>query len=104
MAKVKITKKELPFLKRDLNIDEAVLKDLVSLQAKYKTRHKKRIEATNKEAVERYTAKIDALKTVKANMLKEFNAEIRGYQRMVKNLSGPSPKARPRKRSPRKPK
>lgn len=86
MAKVKITKKELPFLKRDMDIDDAVLKKLNTVQVEYKTRFKERIEVTKKKALERYTSKIDSLTTAKSQMLREYNEEIKKYEALVKDI------------------
>jgi uncharacterized membrane-anchored protein YhcB (DUF1043 family) len=99
--KVKITKKELPFLKGDLNLDETVLKKLNAVQNKYKTQFKERIEATKTVALQRYTEKIKSLTKAKTAMLKEYNAEIKKYQTLVQDLKDTG-KVQPKQTPPKK--
>lgn len=84
--KVKITKNELPILKGDLNLDESVLVKLKTVQDKYKTHFKDRVEATRTDALKRYTDKVDSLTKAKAEILKEYNSEIRKYKALAKDL------------------
>ena len=94
--KIKITKKEVPVLKRDLNIDESIFAKLVTIQNEYKTRFKDMIEADKKEALEKYAAKIDSLTKEKAKMLKDYNAEIKKYKAWLSALKKTSTKAKPK--------
>lgn len=103
MVKVKVTKKELPFLKGDLELDETVLKELAAKQQRFKTVFKDRLELSTKETLEKYTARIDSLNTTKATIAKEFNAEIRGIEALVKKLNEPVKKTPVSKGPVRKP-
>jgi len=88
MAKTKVIKKELPFLKRDLELDEAVLKKLSVEQSRYKTRFKDRIEAAKSESLKRYTEKIESLTKIRTETVKAFDEDIKKYQSLVADLKG----------------
>ena len=84
MAKSRLTKKQLPLLKSDLELDDSVVKELSAVQLKYRNNFKEKIEATEAESLKRYVAKVESLKAAKAKMLAEFNAEIKKYEALVK--------------------
>lgn len=86
MAKVKPTGKELPFINRDLGLDETTVKKLVDLQNEYRVRFETHIKAAESETFERYNSKLDSLTKSKEKMLKEHDAEISRYQELVKDL------------------
>lgn len=88
MAKIKITKEEAPFLKENIELDAEALEKLKSAQEAYRKEFAGQIEAGQKEALERYSAKVEALKQRKSAMLKAYNAEIEKYQAMVEELKG----------------
>jgi hypothetical protein len=88
MAKVKITKKEAPYLKRDLDIDESVLKRLEAVQAEFQEKHQKQIEAARKGALERYTSKLKSLEKDKEEAIRKYDREIERYKALVKELKG----------------
>ncbi|WP_158860372.1 hypothetical protein [Lunatibacter salilacus] len=90
MAKVKISKKDLPILRRDLELDEEVLKNLQELQETYKSKFEGNIQEAQKEALASYESKIKALKEAKARVSKEYEAEIKKYTALVKDLKSQS--------------
>lgn len=105
MAKIKVTKKELPFLKRDIDLDEAVLKKLSAEQNRYKTRFKDRLKEAKSVSLKRYTAKIESLSNVKSKTVKELDEEIKEYKTLVKELGGtPASTQQPKSNTTQKPK
>ena len=104
MAKGKNKEKELPLVKGDLNLDEAELKKLKAMQDEFQTRFKERLEASKKEALERYSIKIESLTKAKEEMLKGYNDEIKKYKALVKELGGTVERAQPKAKSSKKPK
>ena len=87
MAKrLKITKKQMPFLKEDLNLDPQVVAKLQSAQADFANRFKDRIDDSRKDALELYTAKLTALKKAKTEAARRYTAEIKKYENLIKQL------------------
>jgi len=88
MAKSILTKKELPFLNRDLELDGAILERLKGLQDEFKAKFDDSIKASGKEALSRYELKIKTLNEAKEKILREYDAEINTYQAIVKEMKG----------------
>ncbi len=99
MAKIKIDKKTIPILKKDLNLDEETLNKLRELQEAHREKFKDRLETASKGALERYSAKIKALKKAKAEAVKEYDEEIKKYEELVKELRKSGGKTNPRQKS-----
>lgn len=97
--KEKISKKGVPFLRKDLELDSEVVENLAKLQEERQKKFQSKIEAAQKEALEKYTARIEALKKAKTETLKQYNEEIKKYQQLLKGLEGETKKASP---SPKK--
>lgn len=88
MAKTKITKKQLPLLKRDIDLDEETLKKLKTEQDRFNRQFKDRIEEVKSETLKRYNAKIEVLTTAKTESTKAYDEEIKLYKTMLKDLGG----------------
>lgn len=88
MAKTRITQKELPYLNRDLDLSPAVLKKVVALQAEHQAKFDRTLEATKKEALTRYTQKLEALNKAKAEVTKQYDAEIKKIKEVIANIKG----------------
>jgi vacuolar-type H+-ATPase subunit D/Vma8 len=86
MAKIKITKKDLPTLSKDLDLDEAILKNLKQLQDGYKAKFEGDIKEAQKGALASYESKIKAFSEAKAKLSREYDAEISKYTALVKDL------------------
>lgn len=97
MAKVKVTKKELPFLKSDLELDETVLKELYEKQERFKAVFKDKIESSKKESLARYKTKIESLNAAKVEKTNELNAKIKNYRALIKKIDEPVRKTPVRK-------
>lgn len=103
MAKIKITKKDIPVLSRDLDLDESVLKNLKQLQDSYKDKFEGDIQEAQKEALASYESKVKALSEAKAKLTREYDAEISLYSALVKGIKDQPTKA-PNKTKDAKPK
>ena len=88
MAKTKITKSKIPILKRDLEIDDEVLKKLSIEQNRVKTRIKDRLEVAKSESLKRYNAKIESLTKTRTETVKAFDEDIKKYKSLVTDLKG----------------
>ena len=82
-----------------MELEEKDWKKWNTLQKEYKTKYKDRLEADKKETLERYIAKVAALKKAKAKMLKEYNARIKKYQALVNELKADPPKPKSSKKT-----
>jgi len=84
--KVKISKKEFKFLKRDIDLEADVVEKLAKIQQERQKKFQNKIEASRKEALERYTTHIKALEEAKAQAVQRYDDEIKKYKQLVKNL------------------
>ena len=82
--KVKISKKDLPFLRKDLELDSDVIENLAKVQEERQKKLQTKIEATQKEALKRYTAHIEALEEAKDQAVKRYSDEIKRYRELVR--------------------
>lgn len=96
--KVKILKKDLPFLRKDLELDSAVVENLVKLQKERQKKFQSKIEATQKEALERYTAHLKALEEAKAQAVKRYDDEIKRYRELIGKFRKTSKKAKSKRK------
>ena len=97
--KIKIPKEALPLLSKDLDLDEAVLKNLIQVQDRLKAIIEGEIKEAQKTAVAAYEAKIKALSEAKAKLTEEYDAEISMYTALVKELKAQSPKGKVEKKA-----
>jgi hypothetical protein len=88
MAKIKLTKKEIPILSKELDLDETVVRELKKLQDSYSTKFEADIKNAQEEVLASYQSKIAALKEAKEKLTKEYDAEINKYTTLVKDLKG----------------
>jgi predicted SPOUT superfamily RNA methylase MTH1 len=88
MAKIKLTKKEIPVLSKDLYLDESVLENLKQLQDSYKAKFEGDIKEAQKQALASYESKIKALGEAKAKIIREHDEEISRYTVLVKEIKG----------------
>ncbi|UCE08319.1 MAG: hypothetical protein JSW07_09980, partial [bacterium] len=84
--KVKISKKEVKFLREDIDLDPDVVEMLAKLQEKRQKKFQDRIETRRKEALERYAAQIKALEEAKEETMKQYNNDIKKYEELVEGL------------------
>ncbi len=96
--KVKISKKDLPFLRKDLELDSAVVENLVKVQEEHQKKLQNKIEVTRKEALKRYTAHIKALEETKAQAVKRYDDEIKRYRELVGKFQKTSKEAKSKKK------
>lgn len=87
MAKIKLTKKEIPFLSKELDLDETVLVELKKLQNSYQAQFETDIKKAQEEVLISYKLKIAALQEAKARLINEYDAEINKYTALLKDLS-----------------
>ncbi|MCB9266205.1 MAG: hypothetical protein H6558_14340 [Lewinellaceae bacterium] len=102
MGKVRITNKDLPFINKEVEWDNAVLKKIEALQKEHQAKFDRTVEATKKEALERYTLKLEALNKAKAEMTRQYDAEIKKYEGLVKNLKSGGGEETPNRPSTKK--
>jgi len=95
------TKKELPLLIGDLNINAAALEKIKAVQDEFSSRFEKNAEEAKAKSLKRYTSKIESLLRAKSEMIKEYNAEIRKYRTLINDLETPVKKTVP-KTAPKK--
>lgn len=88
MAKINITRKEIPTISKDLDLDEAVLRNLKKLQDGYRTTFDGDIQEAQKQALVAYKSKINALNEAKAKLSREYDEEINKYTTLFKELDG----------------
>ncbi len=96
--KVKISKKDLPFLRKDLELDSAVVENLVKVQEERQKKFQSKIEATQKEALERYTAHLKALEEAKAQAVKRYDDEIKRYRELIGKFRKTGKKAKSKRK------
>ncbi|MHC4084372.1 MAG: hypothetical protein ACYSWZ_00690 [Planctomycetota bacterium] len=100
--KVKILKKDNPFLKKDLELKADVVEKLTKLQEERQKKFQSKIEATQKEALGRYTAHIKALEEAKAQAVERYSDEIKRYRELVRKCQKTSEEAKIRKEETKK--
>lgn len=86
VAKIKILKKDIDFLRKDIEIEKDVMEKLAKLQEERQKKLRGKIEITRKEALERYTARIKSLEETKVETFKKYDEEIQKYKLLVRNL------------------
>ena len=96
--KVKILKKDLPFLRKDLELDSAVVENLVKVQEERQKKLQNKIEAAQKEALERYNAHLKALEEAKAQAVKRYDDEIKRYRELIGKFQKTSKKAKSKRK------
>ncbi len=97
----KVTKKDIPVIKGDLKIDPAILAKVKNAQDVFSRRFSNEIKAVRTDALKRYTNKINSLKKEKVEMLKKYNADIKKYEKLVKELKVVGKKTIPKKTNPK---
>lgn len=100
MAKIKLTKKEIPVLSKELELDETVLKNLKKLQDDYMAKFERDIQQAQEEALVAYESKIKALKEAKAKLIKEYDAEISKYTTLVRDMKSQPTEGQVEKKEP----
>lgn len=96
--KVKISKKDLPFLRKDLELDSNVVENLVKVQEERQKKFQSKIEATQKKTLERYTAHIKALEEAKAKAVERYDDEIKRYRELVGKFQRTSKEAKSKRK------
>ncbi len=95
--KIKILKKDVPFLKRDLELEPDVVEELTKLQEDRQKKFQDKIEASRKEAQQKYIERIKMLEKAKAEAVKNYDDEIEKYQQLVKSMKEQDKKVVPKK-------
>jgi hypothetical protein len=90
--KVKLLKKDFKFLSRDLEVDEAVMKELEKLRKDYQLKNRKRIEDLKKQALKQVTALHKQLRKDHEEREKRYAEEMERLEGIIKELK--SKKAR----------
>ena len=88
MAKSRLTKDELPFLKRELDLDEHTLEKLFQVQRDFKKKFEKELEKTGKESLARYELKISNLSAARDQVVQQYDKEIKDLEVLVKEMKG----------------
>lgn len=86
MAKTRLTKKDLPFLKDTLELSPEVSKRIQALQNRHKAKFDRLVSSSRGAALERYEKKLEALTKAKSEATKRFNAEIQIVREVITNL------------------
>jgi len=94
--KIKISKKDVKFLRNALELDVDVVEKLVKVQEERQKKFQSKIDTSRQEALERYTAHIEALAKAKVEAVKRYEEEIQKYQQLVKNLAEQTKKVLPK--------
>jgi hypothetical protein len=88
MAKSRLTKDELPFLKRDLDLDDLALEKLFKVQRDFKQKFESELANTGKESLARYEMKIRNLSAARDQIVQQYEEEIKGLEILVKEMKG----------------
>lgn len=84
--KIKISKKDVKFLRNDLELDPDVVENLVKVQEERQKKFQSRIETAQEKALERYKKRITILKEAKTEAVKKYDEEIKKYEVLVSGL------------------
>lgn len=87
--KVKILKKEIPSLRKDIEIEPEVFERLVKIQESQQKKYQEKIKNIRKDTLEKYKIHIQTLKKAKTEAMKQYNEEIKKYENLVKNFKDP---------------
>ena len=103
--KVKLSKEDFEFLRKDIELEPDAVAKLVKLQEGRQKKFQEKIEVTRKEALERYNVRIKVLEDAKAKTLQQYDDEIKRYKLLMENLEKEikTLKLKPQKSGKRKP-
>ena len=97
--KIKILKKGVSILNKNLELDPEVFEKIVVLQEKRQKEFQSRIDLSNKEALDRYEKRLVSLKEAKTNAINKFDEEIQTYQELISNMKTANAGVRSAKKS-----
>ncbi len=94
--KVKISREDVKFLRKDIELEADVVEKLVKMQEDRKEKVQGRIETARKESLDRYKARIEAIKKAKVHAVQKYDKEIKEYQLFVKVLENRAKEVKPK--------